>query len=50
MGVDLDEPLILEILAEADRVLADYVSAEGRMEFEPKHLGSAVIANAECRP
>lgn len=42
MGVDLDEGLIRAILAEAERELADFVVARGRMEFDsPAHIVSA---------
>ena len=42
MGVTLDEPLIAQILTEADELLAEYVTAEGTMVFDaPAHLVSA---------
>jgi SAM-dependent methyltransferase len=45
MGVDLEEDLILEILVEAERVLADFVDAEGHVEFDsPAHIVSATKA------
>jgi len=41
MGVDLEEPLILDILARAEEELAAYVSDDGRAEFDsPAHVVS----------
>jgi len=41
MGVDLDEELILAILAEAEVELAEYVTLDGRAEFaSPAHVVS----------
>ncbi|MEQ8330393.1 MAG: methyltransferase domain-containing protein [Longimicrobiales bacterium] len=41
MGVDLDEGLILDILAEAQEELAEYVTPDGRAEFpSPAHIVS----------
>ena len=46
MGVDLEEDLILAILAEAERELAEYVAPDGRMEFDsPAHVVSAQKAS-----
>lgn len=42
MGVTLDEPLIEQILAEAEDLLAEFVTATGTMEFDaPAHVISA---------
>ncbi len=42
MGVDLPEELILQILEEAEEVLASFVTSEGRVEFDsPAHIVSA---------
>ena len=41
MGVDLEEELILAILSEAEEELAEFVTADGRVEFEsPAHIVS----------
>jgi SAM-dependent methyltransferase len=45
MGVDLPEELILQILEEAEEVLASFVTAEGRVVFDsPAHIVSATKA------
>lgn len=42
MGVDLPEELILQILEEAEEVLASFVTSEGRVVFDsPAHIVSA---------
>lgn len=42
MGVDLEEDLILSILAAAEKELAPFVQADGRVEFDsPAHILSA---------
>lgn len=42
MGVELDETQIAAVLAEADRELSGYVTADGTVEFEsPAHIVSA---------
>ena len=42
MDVRLDETLIEEILREADRVLDEYVAADGTMVFDaPAHIVTA---------
>ncbi len=42
MGVTLDEPLIEQILTEAEDLLAEFVTAEGTMVFDaPAHVVSA---------
>lgn len=39
MGVELEEELILDILAEADEALSEFVVPDGRMEFDsPAHI------------
>lgn len=41
MGVDLEEPLILDILAKAEEDLGAYVTSDGRVEFDsPAHIVS----------
>ena len=42
MGVTLDEPLIQQILVEAEELLAEFVTDDGTMEFDsPAHVISA---------
>lgn len=42
MGVDLEEDLILAILAEAEQELAEFVTPDGRMQFDsPAHIVTA---------
>ncbi len=42
MGVELAEEKIAEILADAERTLARYVAADGRLTFDsPAHIVTA---------
>lgn len=47
MGVDLDEDLILRILAAAEEELSEFILADGRMEFaSPAHIVSGTAVSA----
>ncbi|WP_372866813.1 hypothetical protein, partial [Pseudomonas sp.] len=43
MGVNLDEPTIAQVLAEAEQALGRYVTADGTVQFDsPAHIVRAI--------